>query len=169
MTALRILRVLLPAALIVLSLGGASTTASAYGSADQPLAQVELSANCDNPSIALCQPPPAGFGLGGIWVWVGIGSNGTADIAGAACGHDVAGPSGGAASIHFTGPWFPFMGTPGALYAIYGPPPAFFVAGIDPNNKYFVLPELGLAVPQTFGHYPTSIAPGAQIQLTIAP
>ena len=72
-------------------------------------------------------------------------------------------------SIHFTGSWFPFHGTPNDLYTAFGPPPAFFVAAVDPNNNYYVLPQLGLAVPQTQGHYGTRLAPGAQVQVTIAP
>jgi hypothetical protein len=164
---IRILRLLLPVALVVLAMASATTTASAYGKSDQPLAQVEVSANCDNPSIGICQPPPAGFGLGGIWVWVEIDANGSADISGAACGHG--GPFSGASSIHFTGSWLPFHGTANDLYTTFGPPPAFFVAAVDPNNNYYVLPQLGLAVPQTQGHYGTRLAPGAQVQVTIAP
>ncbi len=164
---IRILRLLLPAALLVIAMASSTTTASAYGTSDQPLAQVEVSANCDNPSIAICQPQPAGFGLGGIWVWVEIDGDGSAEIRGAGCGHGSAGSGGG--PIHFTGSWFPFYGTAAQLEAAMGPPPQFFIAAVDPNNKYYVLPQLGLAVPQTQGHYGLRLAPGAQVQVTIAP
>lgn len=161
----RVLRLLLPFALVALGFAGSTTTASAYGHADQPLAQVEISANCDNPSIDLCQA----FGLGGIWVWVEIDADGTTDVAGAACGHNIGGPRGGAGSIRFSGHWQAFDGTAAQLYATYGPPPAFFVAGTDPNNHYYVLPELGIAVPRTQGHYGLQMGPGAQVQVTVAP
>jgi hypothetical protein len=62
---------------------GGSTHALAYGHADQPLAQLELSGNCNNPAFPLCAAPPDGFGTGGIWVWIEIDANGTGDISGA--------------------------------------------------------------------------------------
>src|SRR5712691_7873574 len=57
---IRIVCLLLPTAVLVIAMASSTTTASANGTSDQPLAQVELSANCDNPSIAICPPPPAG-------------------------------------------------------------------------------------------------------------
>jgi hypothetical protein len=39
--------------------------ALAYGHADQPLAQLTISANRDNQTFWLCQPDAVG--LGGIW------------------------------------------------------------------------------------------------------
>ena len=92
-------RLLLATSLLAVAALGASTGGvAAYGHADQPLAQIEFSANCNNPAFILCGPPPDGFGLGGIWLWIEIDADGTGDVAGAGCGHDRAG-SGGAFPI----------------------------------------------------------------------
>jgi hypothetical protein len=83
------LRLLLGAVLLAVAALGASTGGvAAYGRAEQPLAQIEFSGNCNNPDFFLCAPPPAGFGLGGVWFWIEIDAGGTGDIAGAGCGHD---------------------------------------------------------------------------------
>jgi hypothetical protein len=69
--------------------------AFAYGHADQPIAQVEISGNCNNPGFALCQE----VGLGGVWAWAeldsagGSTSGGSMDFTIAFCGHS--GPGGG--------------------------------------------------------------------------
>jgi hypothetical protein len=155
------LRVLLAAgALTAITLGAATTGAAAYGRADQPLAQIEFSANCNNPSFPLCAPPPAGFGLGGVWFWIEIDANGTGDIAGAGCGHDRAG-SGGAGPIRGEISWWPSTGPQGLAFAV------------DPNNLYYNV-NLGdggppLSFPQTVGHYSFAPAPGVNVQTQIAP
>ena len=60
------LRLLVAASLLAVGALGATTGGvAAYGHADQPLAQIEFSGNCNNPSFPLCAPPPNGFGLGG--------------------------------------------------------------------------------------------------------
>src|SRR5213593_214465 len=93
----RFLHVALPVAVLVMAgVAGNSNVASAYGRADAPLAQIELSANCNDPTFGLCQQ----VGLGGIWLWIEIDDGGAGDIAGAGCGHDRAG----------TGGAFPFRG-----------------------------------------------------------
>jgi len=139
--------------------GGASG-ASAYGAADHPLAQIEFSGNCNNPDFPLCQPPPAGFGLGGIWLWIEIDANGTGDVAGAGCGH-VRGVGGGAGSISGDITWFKATLPPG---------PGLFA--IDPTNTYYVVvlgPGEVFPFPVTQGHYSFMPAPGVAIQLQVAP
>jgi hypothetical protein len=154
-------RVLLVAGtLAIAGLGLTSGGVAAYGRADQPLAQIEFSANCNNPSYPLCAPPPAGFGLGGVWVWIEIDAGGTGDIAGAGCGHDRAG-HGGAGSIRGEITWWGSDGAQGVSFAV------------DPNNRYYNV-SLGdggppLSFPQTVGHYSFMPAPGVAVQIQIAP
>ena len=155
------LRVLLAAgALAIVSLGAAAAPVGAYGRADQPLAQIEFSANCNNPSFPLCAPPPNGFGLGGVWFWIEIDANGTGDIAGAGCGHDRAG-SGGAGPIRGEITWWPTDGPQGEAFVL------------DPNNHYYNVVVGGggppLSFPRTVGHYSFAPAPGVTIQLQVAP
>jgi len=154
-------RVLLVAAtLVVAGLGLTTGGVAAYGRADHPLAQIEFSGNCNNPDFPLCAPPPAGFGLGGIWLWIEIDAGGTGDVAGAGCGHDRAG-HGGAGSIRGEITWWGSVGPQGE---------SFFV---DPNNLYYNV-SLGdggppLSFPQTVGHYSFMPAPGVAVQLQVAP
>jgi hypothetical protein len=162
MILVRLLRILVPA-MLLMGAGTASsvTGAAAYGSQDQPLAQIELSANCNNPSYPLCAPPPAGVGLGGIWLWIEIDSNNTGDVAGAGCGH-VRGVGGGAGSISGDITWTRSTGVP----------PGAFAFGTDPTNTYYVVP-MGpgevFAFPVTVGHYSFMPAPAVTIQLQVAP
>ena len=155
------LRLLVAASLLAVGALGATTGGvAAYGHADQPLAQIEFSGNCNNPSFPLCAPPPNGFGLGGIWVWIEIDANGTGDIAGADCGHDRAG-SGGAGSIRGEVTWWPSTGPQGEAFAV------------DPNNLYYNV-SLGhggppLSFPRTVGHYSFAPAPAVTLQLQVAP
>jgi hypothetical protein len=158
---LRSFRVLVAAGVLAVAALGATTGGvSAYGRADQPLAQIEFSANCNNPSFPLCAPPPNGFGLGGVWLWIEIDTGGTGDIAGAGCGHDRAG-SGGAGSIRGEITWWPSDGPQGLAFAT------------DPNNHYYNV-SLGdggppLSFPRTVGHYSFMPAPGVTVQTQIAP
>ena len=135
--------------------------ALAYGKADQPLAQLTLSANCDNRSFPLCSP--AGVGLGGIWAWVEIDANGTGDMTGAGCGHS--GTGGGGAGAGPLGP----TGITWTKVDAADIPSGFFAVGADPNDQYYVVSGLPFAFPVTTGHYSTRLAPGVQIQSTIAP
>jgi len=156
------LRVLLAAgALTAITLGTATTGAAAYGRADQPLAQIEFSGNCNNPGFPLCAPPPNGFGLGGIWFWVEIDANFTGDIAGAGCGHDRAGSGGAGPLTGGTVKWWPSTGPQGIAFAV------------DPNNQYYNV-DIGdggppFSFPRTVGHYSFSPAPGVTLQTQIAP
>ena len=154
-------RVLLAAGILAAGAIGASVgPALAYGHAEHPLAQIEFSANCNNPDYPLCAPPPAGFGLGGVWFWIEIDEGGTGDIAGAGCGHDRAG-SGGAGSIRGEITWWPSDGPQGVAFAV------------DPNNHYYNV-SLGdggppISFPRTVGHYSFMPAPGVAVQTQIAP
>lgn len=154
-------RVLLAAGLLAVSaLGAATAGAAAYGRADHPLAQIEFSANCNNPAFPLCAPAPDGFGLGGVWFWIEIDANGTGDIAGAGCGHDRAG-TGEAGSIRGEISWWPSTGPQGLAFAA------------DPNNLYYNV-DLGdggppISFPRTVGHYSFAPAPGVTVQTQIAP
>jgi len=155
------LRLILAAALLALgALGATSSGVAAYGKADHPLAQIELSANCNDPTFGLCQQ----VGLGGIWFWIEIDAGGTGDIAGAGCGHDRAG----------TGGAFPFRGeiswTSGSIADVLGA--GGFPFGVDPNNTYYiisVIPGEVFAFPKTVGHYSQHPVPAVTIQLQVAP
>ena len=158
---MRMFRTALIAGMLVLaSMGLSAGSAAAYGHADQPLAQIELSLNCNNPDFPGCQPPPVGFGLGGVWLWIEIDANGTADVAGAVCGH-VRGGGGGASSIRGEFTWTP------------SPTPVGGILFPDPNGYYVVDfgPVFGssLSLPVTQGHYSSHPLPGVAIELQVAP
>jgi hypothetical protein len=155
------LRLILAAGLLALgALGATSGSVAAYGKADQALAQLELSANCNDPTFGLCQQ----VGLGGIWLWIEIDANGTGDVAGAGCGHDRAG----------TGSAFPFRGeinwTSGSAADVLGA--GGFLFGVDPGNTYYIInfgPGEVFAFPQTVGHYSYHPVAAVTIQLQVAP
>jgi hypothetical protein len=134
----------------------------AYGRADQPLAQVEVSANCDNPNFSLCQE----VGTGGIWFWVEIDANGTGDLSGAACGHTVGGfggPGGaGAGSIKQSVTW---------IYTSAAGAPGVPELAIDPYDHYYLVftTDGPWLIPTTTGHYSFSPIHGVQLQITVAP
>jgi hypothetical protein len=149
--------------LAIASLGLSVSGAAAYGKADHPLAQIELSANCNNANFPLCAAPPAGVGLGGIWLWIEIDQGGTADVAGAGCTH-LRGVS-GASSIRGEAPWWSFHGTVADLQVAF---PGTVVVGSDPGGNYYVVP-FGFAFPQTVGPYSIRLATGVFIQSQVAP
>jgi len=158
MNVARVVRLLVPASvLVVVSLGASTSSVAAYGRADQPLAQIELSANCNNPGYPLCQA----VGLGGIWFWIEIDSGGSGDIAGAGCGH-IRGVGGGAGPIVGDITWTKSVGVPAGAFAF----------GVDPSNTYYVVP-LGpqevFAFPVTAGHYSFHPVPGVAIETQVAP
>ena len=164
---IRPLRLLLAAGLLAAaSLGAAAPGVAAYGKADGPLAQIELSANCNNPDFPLCFPAPDGFGLGGVWLWIeidgGAGAlSGEADIAGSVCGH-VRGEGGGATSIRGEFDWW-----------LSSPNPSGDLLFLDPNDTYYNV-DLGAfggvaSFPATQGHYSLHPAPGVAIELQVAP
>lgn len=152
----------------VAALGVSSGKAAAYGAADQPLAQIEFSANCNNPDYFLCAPPPAGIGLGGGWVWIEIDSGGTGDAAGAGCAH-VPGLGGGAGSILGEVQWWPVTASLAELQSA-----GIFAFSTDPSDSYYVvvLPDPmapPFAFPRTVGHYSFHPAPGVAVETQIAP
>ena len=153
-------RVTLPVvALVIASLIAGSNAALAYGAADRPLAQLEFSGNCNNPSFPLCFQPPSGFGLGGIWLWVEVDANHTGDVAGAGCGH-IRGVGGGASSIRGDVTW--------TLSTV----PLGFPVGVDPHSLYYNvrLPDgETISWPHTVGHYSLHPAPGVALEATTAP
>jgi hypothetical protein len=153
--------------------------ALAYGNADQPIAQVEISANCNNPDFELCQE----VGLGGVWAWAeldtagGDGTSGEMDFTFAGCGHS--GPGGGAHSAGGFGQ--PGEGEWWTIHSL-GEAPAGAAPFFDPANTYsayYVLdffPGSGqddfiAVVPAQYGHYsnPSSWPAGAQFQTQVAP
>ncbi len=148
------------AVVAALGLAGSAGSAFAYGKAEQPLAQIEFSGNCNNLTFPLCQPPPAGFGLGGIWVWIEIDAGGSGDVAGAGCGH-VRGVGGSAGPILGEITWVKVTLPPGAI--------PFWT---DPTNTYYLV-SLGdgssIPFPVTVGHYSFMPAPAVAIQLQVAP
>jgi hypothetical protein len=145
------------------AIGLAVPTVGAYGRADQPLRQIEFSANCNNPSFFLCAPRPQGFGIGGIWLWIEIDADNTADVAGAACGHTIGGGGGGAGSMRGNATWW-WSATPQGAPAAFGAPP-------DPNGYYNVAIPGGevIAFPVTIGHYSAHPVHGVAINVQVAP
>jgi hypothetical protein len=159
--------------------------ALAYGSADQPIAQVEISGNCNNPGFALCQE----VGLGGVWAWAeldtaaGSTSGGSMDYTLAFCGH--AGPGGGAHSAGAfghpgEGQWYKVdsLGAAFALGSSLSPAGAapFFDTSTTYSGYYVLdfIPGSGLddfiaIVPALYGHYGLNPVPGVAIQTTVAP
>jgi hypothetical protein len=161
------LRLLLAASLLAVATLGASTGAvAAYGHADGPIAQIEFSANCNNSDFFLCAPPPAGVGLGGIWLWIEIdggagATSGDADVAGSSCGHDRAG-SGGASSIRGEFPWR-WSATPLGEDVTFG--------GYSGADGYYnvALGPVTLSFPVTIGHYSFHPVPAVAVEVQVAP
>ncbi len=89
------------AIIAVLSLGLSgltATPAAAYGNTAQY--QIEFSFNCNTTS----DPCFAQFGYGGLWGWIALNQDGTADVEITVCGHDRAG-HGGAFHESSDGTW----------------------------------------------------------------
>jgi hypothetical protein len=153
----RHLRVVTLSAILVLSSFGLTAgTVFAYGHADQPLAQLAISGNCDNPDFAFCSDV---VGLGGIWLWIEIDADGTADVAGAVCGHSRGGPRGGASTIRGEFDW---------STVVIPPNPGLPV--LDPTNTYYALAGLDLPpIPVTQGHYSWHPVSGVALEIQVAP
>jgi hypothetical protein len=143
----------LSAAMAIAGLGMGASGVAAYGAAGQPVAQIEFSANCNNPDSFLCSHV---FGVGGIWVWIEVDAGGTGDIAGAECGRG----AGATTSIRGEVTWFQQTGKAGARGLV-----------IDPTNQYYIVNwgDGPTAFPVTVGHYDYRPAPGVSIQVQIAP
>ena len=159
---LKLFRVMLVAGtLAASSVAVTATGVLAYGHADEPLAQIEYSGNCNNPDFPLCAAPPNGFGLGGIWLWIEIDAEGTADVAGAGCGH-VRGVGGGAGPIRGEFDWW-WSATPQGGDASFGT-----YSGADGYYNVALGPDV-LSFPVTVGHYSVHPAPAVAIELQVAP
>jgi len=148
------------------SLGFTAGGVAAYGHADGPIAQIEFSGNCNNPGFFLCAPPPAGFGLGGIWLWIEIdggagATSGEADVAGSVCGH-VRGEGGGASSIRGEFDWW-WSATPAGADFSFGT-----YSGTDGYYNVDFAPGV-FSFPVTIGHYSFHPAPAVAIELQVAP
>lgn len=129
--------------LALMALGAMSTvTASGAGAY-----LVAFSNNCNNPSVALCAPPPASFGLGGDWGSVHLDGDGTGTGRFTTASHQTPGIPNGATHFAVVVNWY-----------ITATPPYPSVA-TDPNGNYLVItvvniPSLGsLVTPATPGHY----------------
>lgn len=142
------------AALFVLA--GPAQAGSDYSHAQY---QVTFSLNCNNPS-APCQNV---FGLGGIWGWIALLPNGTANAQVTDCGHTVGGGgpgNAGAQHVAFDSTWELFSSP-------VAPTP---ITPTDPNGRYINVDNaLGLPpFPATYGHYSVNFL-GAKGEITIAP
>lgn len=147
---------LLSAALVIPTIAFSTGSVFAYGHADQPLAQIEVSGNCDNPNFAFCRDV---VGVGGIWLWIEIDANGTADVRGSTCGHNVGGPGGGATPIRAELNW-----------VSVSIPPSPMLQVTDPTNTYYRLLNFDLfPLPVTQGHYSFQPVSGVSLQVQVAP
>lgn len=187
--ALRWVRVLVPVLTLVIT-GSLATTsgALAYGAQDQPVAQVEISGNCDNPSFSFCSNV---VGVGGIWAWAALDSVPSSAVPGwnemdatvADCGHTPgggspgsAGASGGPDSI---GVWQEFSTLNAAEAATGGAAqPLLLLSGQNPyTGPVYVLDffpgsgpnDFEAVVPVAQGHYSAQPAPGVSLQIQVAP
>lgn len=160
----RFLRLFLPIAIVAFGLAGSTISASAYGRADQPLAQVEISANCDNSGFAFCANV---VGTGGIWFWVELDANHTGDLSGAECGHTVGGGGAGAGSISGNVTWF-YSAAPVGVNVLNATDPTD-THGI--TNWYVIVMPNGppFSVPVQTGHYSWQPISGVSLQTTVAP
>jgi hypothetical protein len=166
---MKVIRTVLLAGLLAgASLGLTAGGVAAYGHADGPIAQIEFSANCNNPDFFLCYPPElGGFGLGGVWLWIeidgGTGAvSGDADVAGSGCGHDRAG-SGGAFSIRGEFEWWWSATAEGAdiTFGTYSGGDGYYNVALGPGEAF--------SFPVTIGHYSFHPAAGVAIETQVAP
>jgi len=165
-------------AFAVIALLGAGS-ALAYGSADQPIAQVEISANCNNPDSPVCQQ----VGLGGVWAWAELDTagGGTMDYTLAFCGHTGTGGGPGSAGAFGhpgTGRWWtisdlgqaPQGASPFFDPSKYSGGPLYVLDFMDGSSS----DDFMAVVPAVYGHYSNPDDPalwpaGAQFQTQVAP
>lgn len=191
------LRVFVPAAAVMIGVlvMGSGAPAFAYGKAANPVAQVEISGNCDNASVC----PNLGFGgTGGVWIWAELdatsqwATSGTVDYTFAGCGHTVGGVggpggAGGGGGPAHDGTWqqvsfSQMLNDAGTYFPVdlavdkYGnllnvPYYEIALPAGNPSQPFLV------AVPVPFGHYsaagllyPTfTKVPGISFQTQVAP
>jgi hypothetical protein len=154
----RTFRVLLLAAMLATaSLAFATGSVLAYGKADQPLAQIEISGNCNDPSFPFCSQ----VHVGGIWVWIEIDAGGTGDWTGSVCEHTVGGPNDGATPLRGEISWH---------YASAATSDRPVLPGFtDPTDTYYDINLFEFAVPVAQGHYATHDVPGVNTTIEVAP
>lgn len=167
--------------------GGAATSAFAYGSASQPVAQVEISGNCDNPGFFFCSNV---VGVGGIWAWAELENIPSSAVTGwnemdatvADCSHvqggappHAAGTGGGPDPI---GVWKEFASLGDALAAAPSAEPLLMLGGPGAyTGPVYVLdffPGTGShdfepVVPVAQGHYSAHPVSGVSLQIQVAP
>jgi hypothetical protein len=154
----------------ILGIAAIAGTASSYGRASHPLAQIEFSGNCDDASFPFCSPPPNGVGVGGIWIWIEVDADGTGDVRGSVCNHTVGGAGGpggaGAVSIKGEVSWT-YSNMKNGIDA-----GARFLGAVDPGDRYYMVTIPGgekYLFPTTMNHYSTQPAAGVSLQIQIAP
>jgi hypothetical protein len=163
--------------------------ALAYGHSDQPVAQVEISGNCDNPSFWFCADV---VGTGGIWAWAELNNVASSAVPGwnemdatvADCGHTVGGGGPGSAGAgggpDQIGIWQEFSSLTAAEIATGGAAAPLLIplgSGSAYSGSVYVLdffPGTGsedfeVVVPAGQGHYSASPAPGVSLQIQVAP
>lgn len=180
----RFKRSLIAAAVLPLAVGGmimgGATKAFAYGAPDQPIAQVEISGNCNNPSFPLCAPPPDGVGLGGVWAWAELDTSGgdltqgTMDATVAFCGHVIGGGgpgSAGGGGGPVEGKWFTISSldkAPAGAFPFYDP--SKYTGSLRVLDFFPGSPDDFIAVvPAELGHYSLQPVNGVTIQTQVAP
>lgn len=173
-----------------IALGATATSAFAYGSAAQPVAQVEISGNCDNPNFSFCSQV---VGTGGIWAWAELDNIASTnpgtlgwnemDATVADCGHVQGGApphtSGGSGGPDPIGVWNQYSSLDAAEQATGGAaqPLLLLGSGNPYTGSVYVLdffPGTGpddfeVVVPVTQGHYSAQPAPGVSLQIQVAP
>lgn len=182
---LRFRRSLLAAAVLPLAVGGmivaGAPKALAYGSADQPIAQIEISGNCNNPSYPLCAPPPDGVGLGGVWVWSELDTSGgnltsgTMDATVTFCGHVIGGGGPGSAGAgggpDRNGVWYTISSldqAPAGAFPFYDP--SKYSGNLRVLDFFPGSPDDFITVvPAQMGHYSLQPVNGVTIQTQVAP
>ena len=162
--------------------------ALAYGRADQPVAQVEISGNCDNPDFFFCSNV---VGVGGIWAWAELDNVPSSSVSGwnemdatvADCGHTQGGGGPGSAGAGGgpdpIGVWREFANLGAAEAATGGAAePLLFLGGGNPyTGAVYVLdffPGSGPndfmpVVPVAQGHYSAHPVAGVSLQIQVAP
>lgn len=167
-------------AIAIFAAGVATTMAApgafAYGSADQPLAQVEISGNCDNPAFPLCAPAPDGVGTGGVWAWAELDADGSMDATVAFCGHVVGGGGPGSAGAGggpvSGGQWWTISSldqAPAGASPFYDPSQyhgSLYVLDFFPGAG---TDDFIAVVPTALGHYSLHPVPAVTIQTQVAP
>jgi hypothetical protein len=186
MPRLGLLVVLVAGFAVVAGVAG-SGKALAYGSADQPVAQVEISANCNNPSFPFCNV----VGLGGVWTWAELDNVPSDSVQGwnemdstfAGCGHvrggGGPGSAGGGGFRDPFGVWQEFPSLLDAEIATSGQAePILLLGGTNPyTGPVYVLdffPGSGEedfmpVVPVAQGHYSAQPVSGVSLQVQVAP